>query len=189
MIKAIIFDCFGVLVEETLGAFYKRYFKQDHAKIALAEKSHDASNRGEITYEEFEKRLAEIAEISLEEAQGFLNNNPRNEALLSYIGTDLKQEYKIGFLSNASANWLADLFRPEDLALFDAVVLSYEEGYAKPEPQIYEIAAERLGVRLTECVFVDDRDNYLKGALQVGMKGILYKDFEAFKQELERVLS
>lgn len=190
MIKAIIFDCFGVLVQESLKPFYKKYLNDDPVKIARSEEKMAASNRGEITYEEWLGILGELAGIgSAEEVGQALEANPRNEELLQYIRHKLKPHYKIGFLSNASANWLDELFLPEDMELFDSVVLSYETGFAKPEAQIFEIAADKLEVRLDECVFTDDREDYLLGAQGVGMHAILYKDFEQFKVELESIIS
>ena len=44
----------------------------------------------------------------------------------------------------------------------------------KPEPRIYEIAAERLGLKPEECVFVDDRPGNLEPAAELGMRTVLY---------------
>lgn len=188
MIRAIIFDCFGVLVEASLEPFYKKYFQGKADLIAAAEERMQASNRGEITYEQFVQYLAQAAGISYEEAYIFLDSNPKNEELLQYIRKRLKPSFKIGFLSNASDDWLEELFTGEDLALFDAFVLSYQTGFAKPEAQIYEIAAEKLGVRLDECLFIDDREDYCEGARSVGMRAVQYTDFENCKNAIEELL-
>lgn len=45
-----------------------------------------------------------------------------------------------------------------------------------------------VGARLDECVFIDDRQDFINGAQSVGMKTILYKDFEEFKTQLEELL-
>ena len=71
---------------------------------------------------------------------------------------------------------------------FDDIVESAKIGFAKPEARAFEIAAERLSVRLDECVFVDDRPNYIEGAQHVGMKTVLYTDFKDFKKRLEFLL-
>jgi HAD superfamily hydrolase (TIGR01509 family) len=188
MIKAIIFDCFGVLVEESLKPFYRKYYKDDLDKIASTEESMEAANRGDITSEEWYQLMADLAGIRLDEVGKALDANARNEDLLNYIRDVLKPNYKIGFLSNASANLLDELFLPEDLDLFDAFVISYETGYAKPQAQIYEIAADKLGVRLNECIFIDDREDYRQGAQGVGMHAILYENFDQLKIELEMIL-
>jgi putative hydrolase of the HAD superfamily len=60
--------------------------------------------------------------------------------------------------------------------LFDDIVLSGLVGLRKPEPEIYLLAAERLGVGVAECVFVDDLPVNVDGARVVGMTGVLHRD-------------
>ncbi len=72
---------------------------------------------------------------------------------------------------------------------FDTVVVSGEIGYAKPEPEAYEITADRLGVRLDACVFTDDREHFCEAARAVGMQAIHYQNVDQFRQDLEGVLS
>ncbi|RRO13826.1 HAD family hydrolase [Saccharopolyspora rhizosphaerae] len=67
----------------------------------------------------------------------------------------------------------------------DAVVLSGVVGFAKPEAEIYRIAARRIGVRPEECVFVDDLRRNVEGAVAAGMVGINHADLEATAVELE----
>ncbi len=59
--------------------------------------------------------------------------------------------------------------------LFDAVVCSAEVGMAKPDPAIYRLAAERLGLPPEACVFVDDSEANVRAAEQVGMRGIFFR--------------
>ncbi|MGZ8588624.1 MAG: HAD family hydrolase [Actinomycetota bacterium] len=55
----------------------------------------------------------------------------------------------------------------------DAVVLSFEERVAKPDPGIYLAALERLGVEAADAVFVDDQAGYCDGAAAVGVRALL----------------
>ncbi|WP_225994912.1 HAD-IA family hydrolase [Streptomyces arboris] len=70
----------------------------------------------------------------------------------------------------------------DDLALLgltdlaDAVVSSAVEQVAKPDPAIYRIAAERAGVPMERCLFVDDRQENVDAATTLGMTGVLYRD-------------
>ena len=61
------------------------------------------------------------------------------------------------------------------LALFDDVVVSAEVGLAKPDPEVFRLAARRLGLPPAECVFVDDWDVNVGAAREVGMAAILYR--------------
>ena len=79
----------------------------------------------------------------------------------------------------------------DDLAMddmFDAVVISGEVGLHKPEPEIFRLGAERLGVAPEECVFVDDLRENCAGAEAVGMAAILHRGADTTVPELESLL-
>jgi FMN phosphatase YigB (HAD superfamily) len=125
MIKAIVFDCFGVLVGGSLENFIDKYLSHDEI---LVQRAHDINGQaclGIISYEEQLSQFAELAEVGLEDIRHEMDDNPRNGRLLNYISEHLKGSYKISMLSNASDDWLSQLFTPEDLRLFDDFVLSY----------------------------------------------------------------
>ena len=70
------------------------------------------------------------------------------------------------------------------MAQFDIVVESSVEGVRKPNPRIYEIACERLGVRPEEAVFLDDLGINLKPARAMGMTTIKVVDERQALHEL-----
>ena len=76
----------------------------------------------------------------------------------------------------------------EVVGLFDEVIQSSVEGCRKPEPRIYEIACERLGVEPAACVFLDDLGINLKPARAMGMTTIKVVDPEEAIGELEAVV-
>jgi putative hydrolase of the HAD superfamily len=113
----------------------------------------------------------------------------RDEKLLTYIKS-LRGEYKIGLLSNIGVSSLEKRFSQAELEeYFDAVIVSGEVGYAKPEREIYEITADRLGVDLSECLFTDDRPDYCDAARACGMQAIPYESFVQFQSDLSALLS
>jgi HAD superfamily hydrolase (TIGR01509 family) len=59
--------------------------------------------------------------------------------------------------------------------LFDAVVISSEVALRKPDPAIYELAAERIGLTTGACVYVDDLAPNLKPARALGMATVLHR--------------
>jgi epoxide hydrolase-like predicted phosphatase len=188
VVKAIIFDCFGVLALSSYEPFKKKYFGDDQEMIDKFMVVEDRSSRGEITLEEAEKEFAELANISPEQCAKELENTPRNEELLDYIADDLKRRYKIGFLSNVAKDRTPEIFSLDDVELFDDIVLSFQVGMAKPDIRIFKLAAERLGLDPEKCVFVDDVEKYLEGARRIGMKTVHYADFGSFKEELEKLI-
>ena len=71
---------------------------------------------------------------------------------------------------------------------FDAVVISEHTGTRKPDPAIYSLAAERLGVSCQACVFVDDLPMNLEPARALGMTVIHKTSAGQVISDLERVL-
>lgn len=189
MIKAIIFDCFGVLVTSSYEPFKAQYLRGDQKLIEQFMEIENRSSRGEISLEEAEREFAELAGLSFQETAEFLQDNPRNSLLLRYISQELKGTYKISMLSNIADDRIPDLFTDEDVVMFDDVVLSYQVGLAKPDDNIYKLTAERLQVLPEECAFVDDNQGYCAAAEEVGMKTVCYQNFAQTKKELERLLA
>jgi len=188
MIKAVIFDFFGVLVTEGFKQFRENHFAQDKQKEQQALDLINRVDSGLMKTREFAIQLADLAGISINEVRQELGNNKPNKALINFISEQLKGHYKLGILSNSSENYPAQLLEREDLELFDDILLSYKQRVIKPQPEIYILAAERLGVQPSEVVFTDDSPGHSEGAKKTGMKSILYVSFPEFKKELEKLL-
>ena len=188
MIKVIIFDCFGVLVRSSLEAFIDRHF-HDEAKIASIRHLDHLASKGKITWDEYLDKVGVLANMDHQSVKAELDQTPANEELFTYIENDLKPHYKIGMLSNAYADWLDDLFTPEQQQLFDDIVLSYRTGMAKPDPRIYRLSSTNFGVAAQECVFIDDIPQYCEAARSVGMKAICFHDVEQLRRDLDKILT
>ena len=93
-----------------------------------------------------------------------------------------RQGFRTALLSNADRT-------PDGLpAVFDAVVVSGEVGFGKPDRRIYELAARRIGVAAAGCVYVDDVRAYVIGAVAAGMTGVHHTSPEATADELAALL-
>ncbi len=80
---------------------------------------------------------------------------------------------RTAFVSNCSSNARPLLTRIGLAGLVDELVLSCEVGSAKPDPAIYRIALDRLGVAAGDTVFVDDQPAYCDGAKALGIDAVL----------------
>jgi epoxide hydrolase-like predicted phosphatase len=69
--------------------------------------------------------------------------------------------------------------------MFDDIVISGEVGLRKPEPEIFHLAADRIGLRPEECVFIDDLELNVDGARALGMTGIHHTLYDKTRRELE----
>jgi HAD superfamily hydrolase (TIGR01509 family) len=188
MIEAIIFDCFGVLATDGWLPFREKYFGNNSALRQQATDLNKQVDAGLADYQDFIQTLSALAHVPAGEVREAIENNQPNEPLFALI-KELKPDYKIGLLSNAGANWLDRLFTKQQVALFDGVALSYDTGFVKPDPRAYSCIAERLGVAPENCVLVDDQPRYAAGAHEVGMKMLVYQDFDQAKADLLALLA
>ena len=188
MIKAIIFDCFGVLASDGWLPFRELHFSKDPILLAKAITLNKNVDAGISKYDDFVKQVADLAGISELDARKDIENNIPNEELFYYIKDELKPSYKIGMLSNAGENWLDEIFTLEQVELFDTTALSYEIGSIKPDLITYQTVAKRLGIETSECVFIDDQLKYCEGAVKAGMQVINYINFAQMKSDLDHLL-
>ncbi len=186
--KAIIFDCFGVIVSDPFETTYTTLGGDTAIDRDFIARGIVDLNSGKITnpWEIFANHL-KVNEDLLRTT--LRSNTVKNDDLLAYI-KQLRKSYKLGLLTNVHKNGLADYFAPGFLnQYFDVIVASGDVGYAKPEPQAYQLAAEKLGVRMDECIFVDDRQENIDGAQALGMATILHVTNDQTIEEVNRLLN
>ena len=189
VIKAIIFDCFGVLAEDGWLPIKRKYIG-NNSKLAQEVADLGMQNEyGMIDNETHLHKMAEIMSIDTEELRTALGKRVPNLELLEYIEAVLKPHYKIGLLSNANFNVLTDLFTKEQASIFDASVMSYESRLIKPDKRMFELTASRLEVELNECVFIDDVERYSFAAESYGMDAVLYQNPHQCMDEITKLTS
>ena len=110
-----------------------------------------------------------------------------NEELINII-KKLKKKYKIALLSNNSVELRQKLIDQNIIDLFDTVVISSEVGHQKPQPEIFEVLFNKLGVNSNEVIFIDDTKQSLFNASSIGYTPILYTDNQKLEEELSKIL-
>lgn len=188
MIKAIIFDCYGVLAQDSWLPFKQEHFAHDQQLWDTATSLNTQLDNGLIGFEDFTYGVAMLAGTDPIETHKYIESSPPNDELFDYIADNLKHRYSIGLLSNAGDNRLNKLFTAEQNALFDATVLSFEIGHAKPSPQAYTAIADRLEVEPHEAIFIDDQPRYVIGASEFGLNAVQYKSNQQLAAELNKLL-
>jgi epoxide hydrolase-like predicted phosphatase len=145
---------------------------------------------GALAVAEFEPRFAALLEVEPERLVGRLFGTMEPDtAMLDGVRAARAAGIRTGLLSNSWGDGLAydDALLDE---LFDARVISSEVGLRKPDPAIYALAAERLGLAPAACVFVDDLPGNLKPARALGMATVLHRgDAEATLAEVRALLT
>lgn len=186
MIKALIFDCFGVLYRDNISMIYDLMPREKHLEF------HDiihASDQGLISRQQYFEQTAELIGKTTDEVREIeLKQFVRNEQLIEKL-IDLKKDFKIGLLSNIGDETMDRLFpEPERSQLFDVFVLSSQVGLLKPAAGIFEAGAAMLELPTEECVMIDDIPSNVEGARAVGMSGILFTTNHQFEIDIKNLL-
>jgi putative hydrolase of the HAD superfamily len=191
-VRAVIWDFGGVFTTSPFESF-NRYEDQCGIPRGLIQKVNSTNpninawahfERGAIDFDAFDRKF-------LEESTA-LGHPVRGADVIPLLAGDLrprmveamlicKQSYKVGCITNnmahgkepvrasggPAANRSADVMRH-----FDAIIESSKAGLRKPDPRIYLMMCERLGVEANACVYLDDLGVNCKPAAQLGMKAI-----------------
>jgi len=196
--RALLIDFGGVLttpVWDSFAAFclqkgldegaVKRLFREDPEALADLR----ALETGAIAEEEFEQRFG--ARLGLEDSSQLIDSLFAGmvpvEAMTAAVRSARASGIPTGLVSNS---WSVDHYDRGLLSeLFDTVVISAEVGMHKPQPEIYLLAAERVGRAPEGCLFVDDLRENCDGAAAIGMIPVLHREPAGTISELERLLS
>lgn len=149
--------------------------------------------RGDSTAEEFGEEFAALLrarghDIAPENIHArIFSMSEFDEDMWSVVHRAREHGVRTGLLSNS---WGTDHYPIDRLGQhFDAVVVSGEVGLRKPDPAIYRLAAERLGIEPPVCAFVDDLERNVDAARDVGMFGVVHTgDVEETARALEGFL-
>lgn len=187
MIRAVIFDCFGVLYTDGKSQIIEACPPDKRQTLGDLFMQTDY---GFISGDEFTKAVAELLGMNEQQLKTMTSGlYSRNEQLLTHVRR-YKQQFKIGLLSNVSEELFMSLFSPGDQAeLFDTVVLSSREGIIKPSAAIYLKTAARLGVQPDEAVMIDDVEQNVEGAKATGMHGIQYTSIAQTVETIDALLA
>lgn len=187
MIKAIIFDCFGVIAVDGWTPFKENHFGNNSELLAEATELNHQTDAGLLSYGDYVSKIAKMAGVEPSEFRRTIEQTTIDERLLDFIANDLKPKYKIGLLSNVASDWLTDELGEDKMKLFDVVCLSSQTGLVKPDVRAYQDILSKLSVQPDEAVFTDDQPTYCQAAEELGVKAIVYRSFSQFTAELSKI--
>ena len=107
--------------------------------------------------------------------------------LVDYVRS-LRPRFKTALLSNASTRLVTTLRDLHISDCFDVIVISAQVGLMKPDPAIYRLTLDRLGVEPHEAVFLDDVAENVEAAATLGIRGVLFTGHGEALNELDRLL-
>jgi epoxide hydrolase-like predicted phosphatase len=195
--RGLLVDYGGVLTSSVFGSFeaFCRSEGLDPAHVGNLFRSDPRAREllvemetGRMDETEFETEFAKLLEL---EAPGLIDRlfagmKPETE-VIEAVAAARRAGLTTGLLSNSWGK-ATRYDHPLMDGLFDASVISAEVGMRKPDPPIYELAAERMGLPPQEIVFVDDLPFNLKPARELGMATVHHTDPATTIAELESIL-
>ena len=197
--KGLLVDYGGVLTTNVFDSF--RTFCEDEGldPDAIKQRFRDdpralecvrGLERGELGAEDFSERFGELLELDPDRRSGLVDRMfghiLPDDQMVEAVRRARSQGVRTGLITNSmgAGRYDRSIF-PE---LFDGVVISGDEGMNKPDPAIYELGAERVGLPPADCVFVDDLRENCEGAEAVGMTAVLHRGAERTLPRLEELL-
>jgi len=202
MVEAVIWDFGGVMTSSPFEAFAR--FEQERGLPADIIRRTNAANHLDNAWAKFERAEVDIDtfdELFAAESRA-LGAEVRGREILPLLAGDLRPEMvealkrvkaavRTGCITNnLPANAIGSaggrtLYVAEVMALFDHVIESAKIGLRKPDPKIYRMMVETLGVDPRACVYLDDLGVNLKPAREMGMTTIKVTSGEQAIAELE----
>ncbi len=194
MIRTVISDLGKVVLWFDNKIFLRKIaaycsFPEDEIKDIVHRRSEivELFDTGKMTPQEFYSRAAAELRASVSYEDFFAAYRdvfwPNPPVIDLY--KKLKGRYRLILLSNTDVvrfSFIKEKF--PQILFFDAYVLSFEVGVMKPDPRIYQEALGRAEAEAAACVFIDDMEENIRGAADLGFKTILYKPGTDLESEL-----
>lgn len=201
VIKAIIFDLGGVIVELDFSNFYNRIItlsplNKPQTPIMLEFfRQSDIYHKGNMSDEEFYQLSCELLQVCALNQQEFFDafnsiiSGFNHEIIEVLKKLKSSNTYKLIALSNVnSSHWDYLLDRKWGfIEYFDELILSHEIHMTKPQKKIFQYSIEKAGCKPEEILFIDDGLNNVVSARQLGIVGIHFTTVEDLLEELRNL--
>ncbi len=189
MPRVIVFDFFGVICSEVAPFWLEEHVGQAAGKELKRNLIH-AADRGVISQAEMFADLGARSGQSASQVLAAWNSLVHVDPAMVELVDHVRTLARVSLLSNCPAPFVRDILRRHDLERrFESIVVSAEEGMAKPEPAIFHLALSRLGVAPADAVMVDDNPTNVQAARTVGMRAIQFESAAQCRERLDRELA
>lgn len=191
----VVFDLGGVLIDWNPRHLYRKIFP-DEAEMErfLSEVCPPQWNALQDAGRPIAEAVAERTALFPDQADAIRAFYGRWEEMLNgAIGGTVDILHALrdrGTPLYALTNWSAETFpRALDifdfLGVFEDILVSGQEGMAKPDPAIYRRLLERHGMRPGDCLFIDDAPRNVAAARAVGMHAVHFRSAEGLREDLK----
>ncbi len=183
-INTIFFDWGGVIADDPGDDFLLRLLQKIGATSQQAQEIYDGYMRqfirGEIGEAAYWQLLRDHYGFTVHEniSEDFKawRGLVTNEAVLALVDKAREKNLRSVLLTNVIEPTYNVLAAAGYYRLFDEVIASCKVGYAKPQPEIYQLALERLHTTAEHSLFIDDKERNIESARRLGFQTILAED-------------
>lgn len=197
-IRAVLCDVGGVLIHKRRTPALQQWERSlccEPLGLPLAVWLCSAGQRatlGQASVEDVWREIRQLYALTETEVEAFKHDFDASDHLdaefVQFLH-EVRKARKIALLSNAWPDARHVFGNEFGLAtLVDIMILSCEEGLAKPDQRIYDLATERLGVPHSSIVFIDDYAPNVFAAQACGMHGVLFETRKQTMAELQVLL-
>ncbi|MDD6542034.1 MAG: HAD-IA family hydrolase [Prevotella sp.] len=197
MIKNIVFDFGGVLVQYDYMTFFMRVMKsEDQVKKmltqALTQEVSDEMDKADHSFRYYidrqEQRYPQYKDVLEYFDSHFVELITGETEGMRELMLELKAlGYRLLGLSNWSEKVDDVMAKFSIFELLEGWLISKDVHQLKPHADIYESFCKKFDVKPADCLFLDDKPVNIEGAKKVGMEGIVFKDVPSLRAELERM--
>lgn len=198
MVKAIIFDIGNVILH-----FTNDIYREKIAKLAgktteeikqIINIDSDVTKRfesGEINGQQFYEEFSQLCGINVPYLE--LKTIYSKDKYSRVEGTKeliekLKTNYKVSILSNTSEwDWNYVVQEAPEILTFETITTSFGAKAMKPKKEIFEDALNKLNLKPEECVFVDDIEEYVEAAKEIGFNAFQFTSAKKLEEDLREI--
>lgn len=195
MVKYIVFDMGGVIIDLNLERTLMKHFPEEYHSSILKEVFYSEEWRlmdgGFMRPEDAIPRILpkfpeEFHSTLTDMITDFYPYMPPIRQTEEFILRLKKAGYKVYLLSNATPRFFDEYMNYPALTMMDGYFISALYKLLKPQREIYEAFCNKFSVKPEECFFIDDMPANIEGARACGMKGFVFdtKDFEGLEKAL-----
>lgn len=192
--KNIVFDLGGVVVDWSPERLMREYTGDPELPVSLFKKGFFEDywqdfDRGTVSQVKMVEEMSRFSGRRYAECWDFvefikhsLDDNPKTVALIRELSA---KGYRLFCLSNMSLEFYDYLKDREVFTYFEGQIISAREKVIKPEKAIYQILADRYGLVPEETLFVDDLEQNVAAARELGLHTVHFTDKERGLEEIK----
>lgn len=177
-----------MLAQDAFWYTATRKAENKHMGEHMYEMHHEA-DLGRISWEQYCREVSKDIGVPYAEVTDRYQKHNIKRSVVSVIHS-LQSSHRQVLLSNASHTYLLPIMDNLGLSpMFESIFVSSQMGYTKPDPRAFLHVLESMNVSAKDAVMIDDAAQNVDGAINVGMKGILYHEGIDIREEIKKLVS